>query len=277
MNEFVRFRSGNNRVDNASFLMLKGAFPIHDRRSVMGDLLDHLADEMGLVCNDKQGVLLIFQIEHMKHLGGGILVNDGIQRLVPSEKDSGCADDKGVDAKNHIPGIHSFLFGEVDSDKVRAAGGGVYGEHKADGRAVDNTAENTDEQRIVGNHIRREDVCQCTCEHNGQTGKPGKFFADEFKSDINRKSVQQQVHDCVRKFHVKVAAENALDQDGQSCSTSRIESSRTDENFDVHCHYEGSNADDHNSFGIFFEVKSHNAPPIHVVVEFHNFSIRNRE
>lgn len=238
MNDLVCFRSGNDGINDAAFLMFIGTLSVHDGSAVVGDLFDHLTDKLRLVGYDKERVLLIFQVKHVQYLSRGILIDDGIERFIPAKENARCTDDEDVDPKNHIPGIHSLFIGQVDSDKIRASGCGVHGKNHTDGCAVDDSAENADEQRVIGNEIRRKDVGQGAGKHDGKAGKPGEFLSDKFESDIDRKGVQKQVHNSIRKLNVKVAVKNALDENSQSSGASRIESSGADKDLNVHSHNE---------------------------------------
>lgn len=72
----------------------------------------------------------------MQNLSGGILEDDGVQRLIPVEEIPRNGENDTVAEKDIIPCIDAEFFGEKDRDKISAAAGGVGVETQIDGAGV---------------------------------------------------------------------------------------------------------------------------------------------
>ena len=119
-------------------------------------------------------------MQHLNHLRGGKLEDNGLQCSVPAEKEPGDNQDHGVDEQNIIPGIVPGTFGNGDGDEIRSAAAGISYETKTGRQTVDQPAKNTDQQSIIGDWLDRDDVCQKTGQENYTAGADGKTFADKF-------------------------------------------------------------------------------------------------
>ena len=53
---------------------------------MMGAGVNGLVDFPGMIGNDQQGMLSMFSVHHMHDLGGGKLIDNRIQRSVPSKQ-----------------------------------------------------------------------------------------------------------------------------------------------------------------------------------------------
>ena len=80
MHHLTAFIAGNHRVNQFSFIMMEGALSLEDGGSVPAGGIDDRADLIGFVGNNEDRLSLIFLIEHVQRLGGGVLEDDGIQR-----------------------------------------------------------------------------------------------------------------------------------------------------------------------------------------------------
>ena len=113
---------GDDRVEYLMVFMLMGTLRLHDRGTVMGLIEDHLRDLLCLVGDDKERLTLEITIEGVQGLGRYILEHDGLQCLVPAEKDTGRTQDEDIKAQDQVPGLHAPLLAEVDRDEIRTAG-----------------------------------------------------------------------------------------------------------------------------------------------------------
>ena len=155
----------------------------------MGDLRNSFVDILRPFRHDDQCLLLVALVQHMEYLRGGILKNNGIQRLVPAKQCSGDSKDHHISRKNIIPGINAVLFRQEDRDKIRTAAGGIGEQTQADGQCIDQSTEDSNQQNILryrpgGHHIR-----QNTAHHDHQTGITGELFSDEFEADDHRNRI----------------------------------------------------------------------------------------
>ena len=103
-------------------LMLMGTLRLHDGRTVMGLIEDHLRDFLCLIGDDKERLTLEITVEGVQSLGRYVLEHDRVQRLVPAEKHTGGAENQDIEAENQIPGFHPALLAEVDGDEIRTTG-----------------------------------------------------------------------------------------------------------------------------------------------------------
>ena len=174
---------GNHRVQKMLFLTFITAHTPEMGGVVVGFVPDSLVYLVGMVSDNQQRLFLIPFIEHMENLGGGKLEDDGVQGFFPAEEQSGHHQHGHISHENIVPGINSLALGEENGDKIGAAAGGVCEQAQADGAAVDNAAENADEQRVRGNFQTGEEVGQNTGKDDHQTGISGKFFADVAEAD----------------------------------------------------------------------------------------------
>lgn len=125
----------------------------------------------------------------MQDLGGSELEYDGVQRLIPAEQISCDQKDDAVSGKNIVPCLNAIFFRKENSDKVRAAAGGVGVQAEGDGAGIQNAAEYGDEQNIVRHLEAGENIRKETRQNDHQAGIAGEFFADIFKADKDRDGV----------------------------------------------------------------------------------------
>lgn len=116
----------------------------------MGNLTVNLP---GMAGNNKQGVFFVPLVEHLHHLCGRKLENNRIKSFIPTKKNTRGNEDTRIDAQNIIPDIMPVFFRKINSKKVGTAAAGVTNQAEADGKPVDQSAENTDEQGVVGDRL----------------------------------------------------------------------------------------------------------------------------
>ena len=85
----------------------------------------------------------------MQYLGGGVLKNNGIQRLVPSEQCSGDPKDHHISGENIIPGVNAVFLRQENCDKIRTSAGGIGKQAQTDGKCIDQSSEDRDQQNIL--------------------------------------------------------------------------------------------------------------------------------
>ena len=74
---------------DVTFLFGITALTLDQGGIVMGDLRNSFVDILRPFRHDDQCLLLVALVQHMEYLRGGILKNNGIQRLVPAKQCSG--------------------------------------------------------------------------------------------------------------------------------------------------------------------------------------------
>ena len=136
--------------------------------------------------------------------------------------------------QNIIPDIASVFFGKIDGDKICPSCTGIADKTKCDHNTVDQTAENTDQQRIIGNGLRRDQVRKNTGQDNDNAGTHSELDADKPEADKNRKGVQGDVDDSIRNLQAGELPENILKEQCQSVEAAGDKSSGIDKGVDVY-------------------------------------------
>lgn len=224
---------------------------------MLADPIDRITDGLRMIGHDEKRLLLIAGIEHAQHLRGSILKNNGIQRLVKAEQNPGDHDDHNIESENEIPCVHALFLGEKNRDKIRSARGRIHGQTETGHKAVDDPAENADQQNVVCQRYRRYGVRHDTGENDHQAGIQRKFLSDKPESDIDRHDIQQQIDRRIRDKNAEIHFENALYQYGQPRSAARIQAACIDKGFDIHRHDSRCKADNDDPSAVFLKVKSH--------------------
>src|SRR5699024_6518239 len=129
---------------------------------VVGIVPDGLINFLGMVGDNQQCLLLIALIEHVEDLGAGKLEDNRVQGLIPAKEQAGHNEHSHISQENIVPGVDALALGEENGDKIRTAAGGVGKQAEADGTAIDNAAENADEQRVGSNFKSRQQVGEDT-------------------------------------------------------------------------------------------------------------------
>ena len=119
------------------------------------------------------------------------------------------------------------------------------------------TAEDADEQGVVGDGKGGQQVGEQVGEHDHQAGVKGILFADEPEAQIDGEGVEDDVDQGVGQFNVEPQFKHALQQQGQAGGAARIQPARADKRLDVDRHDEGSQTDDDQPQAVFFEVEFH--------------------
>ena len=113
------------------------------------DLRNGFVDILRSFGHDDQCLLLIPLVQYMQYLGGGVLENNGIQRLVPSEQCSGDPKDHHISGENIIPGVNAVFLRQENCDKIRTSAGGIGKQAQTDGKCIDQSSEDRDQQNIL--------------------------------------------------------------------------------------------------------------------------------
>lgn len=107
----------------------------------MCEFLDMLVDFFRLVGNNEQRRAFITEVEHLYHLCGGKLKDDGIKRLIPAKQKPRDRKHDGVTYQDIVPCVHIELVGQRDRDEISASARSAAHQAKADGKAVNQPAE----------------------------------------------------------------------------------------------------------------------------------------
>ena len=230
----VGFRAGNNRVNHAALRMIIGAFPFQDGSPMMRDGGDGLTDLSGLIGHDKECPLLVLTIKGMQDDSGRILINDRIQRPVPSKEQPGHRQDNSIDSQDDMEGIDPFLVREKDTDKIRPAGCRPGHQYDTDNKAINDTAEYTDQEDVIRHKMGRDKVCKKARQYDYQAGIQGKFFPDIPKADVDRYGIEYDIDERIWQLHIQISDKNLLDQQRQACRPTREKIPRPDKGLDIH-------------------------------------------
>ena len=179
----------HNGVEHIAFMLFVASDPFKKRGIMVCIFPDLFVDLIRFGGDDEQRLLLVTLVQGMQDLCGSKLEYDGIQRLIPTEQIPSDQKNNTVTCENVIPCLNAVLFREKDGDKIRAAAGGACIQAEGDGTGVQDTAEYTDEQRIVCHLESRQYIRKNTRQNDHQTGIPGKFFPDMFKTDEDRNGI----------------------------------------------------------------------------------------
>ena len=210
--------------DIAPFLFVT-AFRCPDGRPMVAGLMDRLADLFPLVRHNEQRFLLIIAVQHMEGLGRSILKYDRIQRLIPSEEAACSQENDCIEAQNQVKAVHPAFLRQINGNKVRSPGRGIDAQTHGDHKAVDQTAKNTDQQRVIREGNGRDQVGKKTCKQDHFAGKERELLSDISKSDVDRKGVEENVHQRVGDFHSQELLSDPLDQNGQAGRSAGIQAS----------------------------------------------------
>ena len=169
----------------------------------------------------------------MQHLCRCKLEKDGVECLVPSKHKSCGNQNDCIQSENDIKGIHSFFLRQIDGDKIRSSGGRTRQQTETDSKTIDDASENTDQQDIRSNSNAWNQVRKYTGQYNTQTGVQGKFFSDKAETDVDRNGIQDHIDHRVGQSKSQIHLCPALDQQGKSCGTARIQTSGAYKGFDI--------------------------------------------
>ena len=230
----LRFLTGNYRVDHGGGILGVAAHTVQPCGGVVGEMGDLFVNLVRMPCHDKERMLLVTLVQDLDHLCGGELEDDGVQSFVPAEEQSGDNKKDSVSAENIIPDIAAVLFGKINGDEIGSSGTGISDQAQRNDHAVDQPAEDTDQQGIIGDGLRRDQVGEDTRQQNNYTGAHGKFQTDEFQTDKNRDRVQGEVDHRIGNLYPGEFPENALDQKGDSVKASGDQPSGIDKGVDVY-------------------------------------------
>jgi len=203
---------------------------------VLGELVNGTADFRGLGCHDEERALLVFFIEQMEYRGLRILENDGIECLIPAEHNARNRNNHRIESQNDIERIHAGFRRKVNRDEIRAAGGRAGIEAQTDCEAVQKPAEDADQQNILCDDMRGNQIGEHAAEHDHDAGKKREFFADIPETDIHRNEIERQIDGGERERDMQNCCRRALNQNRQPRDAARIQSARADEGFVVQCH-----------------------------------------
>ena len=189
-NQKFGFFGGYNGVDHAGLFVCVASGAFEAGCCVVCKFEDFFVNLVWFFGDDEQGMFLVSLVKHLDDLSGGKLEDDGVKGSVPSEQESCHCQDHSVSAENVVPDITSAFFGKINGNKVSSSGTGVTDQAEADAEAVDQSAEDTDKQCIVGDRLAWDDIRKQTGEHDDTDGTDREFLSDEFQTDEYRNGVQ---------------------------------------------------------------------------------------
>lgn len=230
------FFGGDYGVDHAGFFVCVASGAFEAGCCVIGEFEDFFVNLVRFFGDDKQGVFFVSLVEHLDHLCGGELEDDGVKCSVPAEQNTCYGQDYSVSTENVVPDIASAFFGKINGDKVSSTGAGVTDQAQADAETVDQSAEDADQQGIVGNRLAWDNIREDAGEYDYTAGTDGEFFSDKFQADEYGNGVQQYVNECVWNRDSHKGLEDVLDQQGESGKSAWEKTACAYKGFDIQCH-----------------------------------------
>lgn len=150
---------GNYRIEHTGGLSCITAYSGDLSGAVVGQVGDFLIHFIWFVSNNEKSMFFIFLMKHLYHLGGSELKDDRVQCFIPSEDHACNNEDAGIARKDIIPDISPAALREKDPYDISSSAAGISNETKADAKAVDQSAKDTDKQSVIGDGRRRNDIC----------------------------------------------------------------------------------------------------------------------
>ena len=136
----------------------------------MSGIVNRVFDLRPFVRDNKKGLLPIIAIEQPQDLGGCILENNRIQRFIPAEEITGSKQNDCIETEDDIEAVHAPLLREINGNKVgttcRSVGAQTHRHHEP----VDQTAENADQKRVIGDRMCRNQIRQETGQQDHLAG-----------------------------------------------------------------------------------------------------------
>lgn len=118
----VLLGGADDGVDDFSLIFFMRAQPIDYCAAVVSFVIDHLADLVGDLRDDKERHLLVVAVHHVLDLCRSELEDDRVERFVPAEEQACDQKDHDVKPQDHIKGVTAGLLGYVYRDKICSAG-----------------------------------------------------------------------------------------------------------------------------------------------------------
>ncbi len=250
-------RAGDNGINHPVRIMAVRADGLGDGCPVLTGLMDHITDFLGILRNDEERLLLIVAIERVKGLGGYKLEDDGVQGLFPAEEIARDKQNGDIKAQDQVPGLRPALLREIDCDEIRPAAGGVGTEADTDGDTVQNSPENRNQQKVIGNHIARKQIREKTADRDEQKGEQREFFPNKAKAHINREGVQQKIHRRVRDLNMPEFLRKALNQDREPRDAAGKQSAGEDKGFNVQRKQERGYQNGEGALSVLLPIECH--------------------
>lgn len=151
--------------------------------------VDHLR---ALHRGDLKGHLIVPVVERADHAGGYKLENNGISCVLPTEHVPVDTVHHGVSEKHPGPDGHARPVGDVERDKVRAAGGSVSPQGNHNGSAPDHAAENDVQHFVVENGPEGKHLQKQAAQRHLDQREGGKAQADSLAAQDGHRDVEQQ-------------------------------------------------------------------------------------
>ena len=116
-----------------------------------------------------------------------------------------------IKPQHKVPGLDTSLLRKVDGNEISATTGGIGPETETDRSTAENSAEDSDQQRIVSNGKAGNKVCQKAAHHDHQQRQKGELLPHKAKAYIYRECVQKKVDGGIGKLQSKKFLRKTLD------------------------------------------------------------------
>lgn len=252
----LRFCAGNDAVQHCAILMRIHSGCGDLGHTVMRGVEYRLIQLFRKIRDDEKRYLVVSLIEQSYRLGRGELENDRVKRFVPAEKKTGNDEHRSIPYQYVIPDIFISFFEKVYSYEIRAAGRSASDKTETDGGSVDQPAEHADQQDILSDRYRRNDISEYTRCNDYERGVYRETLADEFKAEYRRYGIEDQADRRERQRYSEEALTYSLYQECHSVESAGIKAAGVHEALDVYSHDKRSHKPEGQYFQFMFKAES---------------------
>jgi hypothetical protein len=167
-----------------------------DRKNRCADIIRQIGDNI-------QPGEFIPLMENIYDLRAYVLVNDRIQRLVPSEENTGKDQNDRISAHDVIPCRLVVFGGHPDRNKVGASGTGIVAENNSCRKTGNHTAEYGNQQNILGYGSDRKYGGQNRAARDKDTGIDHELMTDMAPEKKHREDIHREVNDTEADIEMK--------------------------------------------------------------------------
>ena len=161
------------------------------------------------------------------------MINNGIQRLIPSEKKTCRTKDNSVESENNVPGFNTLLLADIYTDKIGSSGIGISPQAEACGKTAYYPSEYADQKCVIGDDYIGKDIDKYTRHHNYQHRIDSILLSYKTKADIYRKCIEHDIDKSIRKVNSKKLVKYMLKEYGYARNSRGIKPACIYESIDI--------------------------------------------
>lgn len=252
----LRFRAGNDAVQHCAVLMRIHSGCGNLGHTVMCGVEYSLIQLFRKIRDDEKRHLVVCLIKQSYRFSRGELEDDRVKRFVPAEKQTGNDEHCSIPHQYVIPDIFVSFFKKIYGDEIRASGRSASDQTETDSSSVDQSAEYADQQDILSDRYRRNDIGEYTRCNDYERGVYREPLADEFKTERRRDGIEDQTDRRERQRYPEESLTYSLYQERHSVESAGIEAAGVYEALDVDRHDERSHKPEGQYFQFTFKAES---------------------